>query len=196
MPADKEVIYYWTQLLLIAHSTLALSLCIKKFMSFFLKRHVFAGSELTEFTSWHHHHWFYFIFTFVLCKHWSVQQPYRQENMSPVPVSLHSKMGFLVSTNSFYFLGLIIKNNYKDLYKLCVLSSANTNKMYHYLGFFLNLFSTMQYDPLLSALPSNTLGKETIQLSLIHGTPKHSQWFLNISNGIWNTQTIGLRNSF
>lgn len=120
----------------------------------------------------------------------------RQENMSPVPVSLHSKMGFLVATNSFYFPGLIIKNNYKDLYRLCVLSSANTNKMYHYLGFFLNPFSTMQYDPLLSDFPSNTLGTEIIQLSLIHWTPKHSQSFLNINNGIWNAQTIGLRNSF
>lgn len=141
---------------------------------------------------------FYFIFTFVLCKHWSVQNSptNRQKNMSPVPVSLHSKMGFLVSTDSFHFLGLIIKNNYKDLYKLCVLSSANTNKMYHYLGFFLHPFSTMQYDLLLSALPSNTLGTEIIQLSLIQWISKHSQLFLNISNGIWNAQIIWLRNSF
>lgn len=49
-----------------------------------------------------------------------------QENTIPVPAS--STMGFLVSANSFYFFRLINKNNYKDLYKLCVLLPANTNK--------------------------------------------------------------------
>lgn len=37
MPADKEVIYFWTKLPLIAHSTLALSSCIKKLTYFFKK---------------------------------------------------------------------------------------------------------------------------------------------------------------
>lgn len=121
----------------------------------------------------------------------------RQENMSPVPVSLHSKMGFLVSTNSFHFPKPIIKNNYTDLCKLCVLSPANTNKMYHYSDFFLNPFSTVQYEPLLLALPSSTLGTEVSQLSLIHCQsfpaqpviPEHQQWHLKCSN-YW------MRNSF
>lgn len=116
---------------------------------FFLKVHVITGSELTESSLPD-----IIIAGFILFLHFCVSTEVynspinRQENMIPVPVSLHSKMGFLVSTNSFPFLGLIIKNNYKDLYKLCVLPPANTNKMYHYLGFFLNPFSTVWPSPL------------------------------------------------
>lgn len=160
--------------------------------------HVITGSELTESSISDIIIAAFIVFLHLYCVSTEVyNSPINtQENMNPVAGSLHSKMGFLVSTNSFHFLGLIIKNNYKDLYKLRVLSPANTNKMYHYLGFFLNSFSTMQYDALLSALPSNTLGTGVTQMSLIHWTPKHSQSFLNTSNGIWSAQTIGMRNSF
>lgn len=52
MSADEQVIYYWAKLLLIAHATLALSLCINKneFTSF-LKVYVIRESELTAYTS-------------------------------------------------------------------------------------------------------------------------------------------------
>lgn len=90
----------------------------KEVYVFLLKVHVITGSELTEsslpdiiitgFILFLH---LYYVSTEVY------NSPInRQENMSPVAVSLHSKMGFLVSTNSFHFLGLIIKNSYKDLY--------------------------------------------------------------------------------
>jgi len=80
-------------------------------------------------------------------------------------------MGFLVSANSFHFFRLIIKN--KDLCELCVLLPTNTNKMalrqYHYLFFFLNLLPSMQHDPLLSALPNNTLTRTQVtQLSPVY----------------------------
>lgn len=142
--------------------------------------HVITGSELTESSLPDITTTGFILFLHLYCVSIEVYSSSinRQKNMSPVPVSLHSKMGFLVSTNSFHFPKLIIKNNYKDLCKLCMLSPANTNKMYHYLGFFLNPFSTMQCDPLLSALPSNTLGTEVSQLSLIHclipSTASHS----------------------
>lgn len=174
-----------------------LSLCIRKFILFFIKSMSLQG------VNWQRVHFLalssLFLFLLLYCVSIEVYNSpiNRQENMSPVPVSLHSKMRFLVSTNSFHFPKLIIKNNYKDLCKLCVLSPANTNKMYHYLGFFLNPSSTMQYDPLLSALPSNILGTEVTnwtQYTASHS--KHSQSFLNISNGIRNSQTIGLRNGF
>lgn len=140
--------------------------------------HVITGSELTESSLPDITTTGFILFLHLYCVSIEVYSSSinRQKNMSPVPVSLHSKMGFLVSTNSFHFPKLIIKN--KDLCKLCMLSPANTNKMYHYLGFFLNPFSTMQCDPLLSALPSNTLGTEVSQLSLIHclipSTASHS----------------------
>lgn len=149
----------------------------------FLKVHVITGSELTESSLPDTTTTGFILFLQLYCVSIEVYNSpiNRQENMSLVPVSLHSKMGFLVSPNSFHFPKLIIKNNYKDLYKLCVLSPANTNKMYHYLGFFLNPFSTMQCDPLLCPPQQHPWNRSfpTELNSLLNF--KHSQSFLNIA---------------
>lgn len=96
-----------------------------------------------------------------------------QEKLIPVLASLHFKMGFLVSANSFHFFGLATKNNYKDIYKLRVPPifyvphiCANTNmralRQYHqwHLDSFITRFpsqtSFLHWSIALSSLPSPT----------------------------------------
>lgn len=97
-----------------------------------------------------------------------------QEKLIPVLASLHLKMGFLVSANSFHFFGLATKNNYKDTYKLRVPPifyvphiCANTNegakavpsmalRQFHHSFSFPNQFSSLKHSPLLSALANNS----------------------------------------
>lgn len=89
-----------------------------------------------------------------------------QEKMIPVPESLHFKMGFLVSANSFHLFGLVTETNYKDIYKLHVLPHANINmtalRQYHqwHLASFITRFpsqtSFLHWSIALSSLPSPT----------------------------------------
>lgn len=111
-----------------------------------------------------------------------------QEKMIPVPESLHFKMGFLVSANSFHLFGLVTETNYKDIYKLHVLPHANINMMalrqYHqwHLASFITRFpsqtSFLHWSIALSSLPSPTTHPQGTEF-----TQLYSQSF----------QTIGMR---
>lgn len=108
-----------------------------------------------------------------------------QEKMIPVPESLHFKMGFLVSANSFHLFGLVTKTSYKDIYKLHVLPHANINMMalrqYHqwHLASFITRFpsqtSFLHWSIALSSLPSPTTHPQG--QNLLSCTVNHSELY-------------------